>query len=131
MNSGSIIQALSPKTDAGSCCLDVSTVGFISVFGKEHRFFYLETAFSLLCSPRTPLSLCYGEVGLVMDAGRGQHHHGVNASSASLPSLEKGKYLAVIAIRKNKNRLKPIFGAVHATAQPQHAVPLHECLTHG
>lgn len=92
---------------------------------------YLETALLLLCSPRTPLSLCYWEVVLVMDAGRGQHHHGMNASSASLPSLEKGKYLAVIPIRKKKNRLKPIFGAVHATAWPQHTVPLHVRLAHG
>lgn len=78
--------------------VDVSTADFISVFGKEHSFVF-GNCFLLLCSPRTPLALCYWVV-LVMDAGRGQHHHGVNASSTSLPSLEKGKYLALIPTRK-------------------------------
>ena len=40
INSESIFQAPSLKTDPGSCCLDVSTVGFASVFGREHRFVF-------------------------------------------------------------------------------------------
>lgn len=63
-----------------------------------------------------------------MDAGRGQHQHGVNASSASLPSLQKGKYFALISIRKKNSKLKSIFGATHATVQPQHS--LYMCAWH-
>lgn len=40
INSGSIFEAPILKTDAGSCCLDVSTVGSDSVFGRVHRFIF-------------------------------------------------------------------------------------------
>lgn len=87
INSGSIFKAPSLKRDAASCCLDVSTVGFASGFGSKHSFVFGN------CFPTVAPELQYWEAVLVMDAGRGQHHHGVKAS---LPSLEKGKYLALI-----------------------------------
>lgn len=80
----------------------MSTLLALSVFLARSTVLYLDNAFLLLCSSRTPLALCYWKVVLVMDAGRGQHHHEVNAFSASLPSLEKGKYLVAVSLRKKK-----------------------------
>lgn len=106
----------------------------LPVFLAGNTTLYLETAFLLLCSPRTPLPFCYWETVLVMDAGRGQHYHGVNASSASLPSLEKGEYLLWHQSKKNNKRLNQIFGATHAhSPAPAHSAfwsMLHVCLPH-
>lgn len=65
-----MFQSPSLKSDAGSCCLDVSTVGFASVFGREYSFVFGNCLPTALQPQNFTFFLLWKAV-MIMDVGRG------------------------------------------------------------
>lgn len=105
----------------------------LTVFLAGYTGLYLETAFLLLCSPRTQLPFCCWETVLVMDAGSG-HTAPQSESIFCIFAFHWEREISCFHTnpKKNKKSLNHIFGATHATAKPQalgaFSSTLHVCL---